>query len=436
MAIIGMTAVLVIILAFRLLGLQLPIRGLLIFILSFSVFPGLFWWCWFDGRLAVKSRHRARIFWAVYMLFMYWPVAVFLTGARHLWDALPVPAIYWIMIWHLLMVGTGWLIVLAAVAGYFRGLLCRLRRRINDESPDLVRSPDGGAVEQPDSMLKRRAFLQRVAFVAPWMVTGVATAEGLRQSGRFIVRRVKVKLERCPERLRGLTITHLSDLHVGRIFRPQHLPVMIDAVNQLKSDIVAITGDIIDHSLDFLPVTMDAFTRIEHRYGRFLVIGNHDLIHFGEVVIAELSQREPGYLSDRCVLLDIDGEKIQVAGLFWSRNNEAEDGRPGHRDRARTAMANADHHVFTLGLAHHPHAFDALTEQGTDLTLSGHTHGGQIMLTPPGSPYPIGGGSLFFRYIWGLYRKGTAAMYVTSGIGNWFPVRVNAPAEIVQIQLV
>jgi predicted MPP superfamily phosphohydrolase len=95
-----------------------------------------------------------------------------------------------------------------------------------------------------------------------------------------------------------------------------------------------------------------------------------------------------------------------------------------------------DAHVFTLALAHHPHAFDALADAGADLTLAGHTHGGQLMVTPPGSAYPIGGGNLLFRYIYGEYRRGDSAMYVNSGVGNWFPIRINAPAEIVQIRLV
>jgi uncharacterized protein len=59
-----------------------------------------------------------------------------------------------------------------------------------------------------------------------------------------------------------------------------------------------------------------------------------------------------------------------------------------------------------------------------------------LMLTPPGSRVPIGGGSLLFRYIWGGYRRGESMLQVTSGVGNWFPVRVNAPAEIVQYRLV
>ena len=98
-------------------------------------------------------------------------------------------------------------------------------------------------------------------------------------------------------------------------------------------------------------------------------------------------------------------------------------------------MAKADPSLFTLALVHHPHAFDALADAGADLTLAGHTHGGQLMLTPQGFPHPVGGG-LLFRYIWGEYRRGDAALYVTSGAGNWFPVRINAPAEIVQIRLV
>jgi predicted MPP superfamily phosphohydrolase len=81
-------------------------------------------------------------------------------------------------------------------------------------------------------------------------------------------------------------------------------------------------------------------------------------------------------------------------------------------------------------LAHHPHSFDAAAAAGLPLTLSGHTHGGQIMLNEQ-----LGAGSIRFRYVSGLYRKANSNLLVCNGIGNWFPIRINAPAEILHITL-
>ena len=89
-----------------------------------------------------------------------------------------------------------------------------------------------------------------------------------------------------------------------------------------------------------------------------------------------------------------------------------------------------DPEAFTILLAHHPHAFDRAAAAGIPLTLSGHTHGGQLMLTRN-----IGAGPLLFKYWSGLYRKGPSALAVSNGVGNWFPLRINAPAEILHLTL-
>jgi len=81
-------------------------------------------------------------------------------------------------------------------------------------------------------------------------------------------------------------------------------------------------------------------------------------------------------------------------------------------------------------MAHHPHAFDAAADAGLPLTLSGHTHGGQLMLNEQ-----LGFGPALFHYWSGLYTRGRSKLIVSNGVGNWFPLRVNAPAEIVHITL-
>ena len=86
-------------------------------------------------------------------------------------------------------------------------------------------------------------------------------------------------------------------------------------------------------------------------------------------------------------------------------------------------------------MSHHPHAFDALPAVGVPLMLAGHTHGGQLMFTEPGRRPDIGIGRLLFRYTRGVYRRGGNTLFVNSGVGNWFPFRIHAPAEIVQIRL-
>jgi hypothetical protein len=93
-------------------------------------------------------------------------------------------------------------------------------------------------------------------------------------------------------------------------------------------------------------------------------------------------------------------------------------------------LPQRDPAAFGILIAHHPHAFDWAAEAGIPLTLCGHTHGGQLMLSPN-----FGVGPLLFRYWSGLYEKGSSKLIVSNGVGNWFPLRINAPAEIVHITL-
>lgn len=412
-----------------------PAGGVFGLIVVLAVLPSLFWWSWIDRWLAAGCRASWRWAWAAYMLFILSPMLAVMFRGRHAWDAFPVPMIMWIMVWHILMMVLGSLAVLYSL---FRMIG---RRRVSaapaDPPPDDGRSGTAGtrAAESAGDPVSRRGLLMRVAFAAPVLMTGGAVVAGLRGQGRFIVRRRTIVLPRLPDRLRGLTITHISDIHVGRIFRPEHLAGVVEAANQLKSDLVAVTGDILDHNIDYLPAAMEGIAALEYRFGRFIVAGNHDLLDSRNEFLRTMRQAEPGFLADEHVRLDIGGETIQIAGLFWSRYEQPLLADPGLNLRAARTLEDANPNAFTVALTHHPHAFEALADGGADLILAGHTHGGQLMLTPPGFAHPIGGGSLLFRYIWGEYRRGRSALYVNAGVGNWFPVRINAPAEIVQITL-
>src|SRR5205085_1142502 len=100
-------------------------------------------------------------------------------------------------------------------------------------------------------------------------------------------------------------------------------------------------------------------------------------------------------------------------------------------EHTQETLSLRDPNAFPILLSHHPHAFDPASAQGIPLTLAGHTHGGQLMLTPT-----FGAGPLLFKYWSGLYRRLTGeALVVSNGTGNWFPLRINAPAEILHLTL-
>ena len=298
----------------RLLGLApLPWASSFLLIVALIVLASLSWWAWVDRHLRGTTsetdrpgrRQWLRWAWTLFIVVMFSPMLFWMIGVRRIWDAYPVPLITWILVWHLLMVTT------AAIWSPLAGIgaaIQRLRRRRQVPPTD-----DGG----PKS--SRRELLVRTAIAAPMIVTGVSCGLAVAQTGRFVVRRVTVRLPRLPARLEGLTITHISDMHVGRLFRREHLPRLVEAVSQLKSDIIAVTGDIVDHSMDFMPPACDALAQMEARYGRFVVLGNHDLMDSPGDTIEYVKGRERLLLIDRMLPLLIGGETVQMAGLFWSR---------------------------------------------------------------------------------------------------------------------
>jgi predicted MPP superfamily phosphohydrolase len=147
------------------------------------------------------------------------------------------------------------------------------------------------------------------------------------------------------------------------------------------------------------------------------------------------------------MLFTVPGRRtpVQMMGISWGElKRGSEMGRIGREARrsyrqssaeamtasVRKLAAERQAGAFPIMLAHHPHAFDAAAAAGLPLVLSGHTHGGQMMLTRN-----IGVGPLRFRYWSGVYEKPGSTLFVNNGVGNWFPLRINAPAEVVKLTL-
>ena len=146
-----------------------------------------------------------------------------------------------------------------------RRLLASRRAAKNGESPATAARPD------------RRRFLATTAVALPVIATYGTTAISIPQIRHFRVRRLDVPLPGLPRDLDGLTIAHISDVHVGKFTNGRILTELAEATNQLKADCIALTGDLIDHALDDLPEALDMVRRLDPRSGLFLIEGNHDL---------------------------------------------------------------------------------------------------------------------------------------------------------------
>ena len=315
------------------------------------------------------------------------------------------PVISAVFIWHLLLLPLLSLIWLAA--GYGSRLAGLVRKR----TP--VTAAQG---------VSRRNFLAISFATAPAIFTIGAVAAAQPQLTQFRTRRITISLPQLPPALDGLTIAHVSDLHVGRFTRGAVLREIVDATNALRTDLVLLAGDLINYDLADLPAALDVVKAMRATHGVFMCEGNHDLIENPRSFAERTRAAGVALLVNEAANLEVRGTPLQLLGAAWAHGDE------GHREALRLLRAQRDPSAFPILLAHHPHAWDFAAD--IPLTLSGHTHGGQIMLTDR-----LGGGPAIFRYWSGVYRDEERALVVSNGVGNWFPLRVRAPAEIIHVTL-
>jgi hypothetical protein len=326
------------------------------------------------------------------------------------WDRLlPKFAVSAIFIWHFI----GLAIALIAMVALSVVLIAERKG---------VERKDPGA-------LSRREFLGMAAALAPPIFTLGLTGVAMMQLDRFRVRRFVLPIPELPRDLDGLTIAHVSDIHVGRFTSGRVLREMVDATNDLRADLVLLTGDLINDALADLSEGLALVKSLDPRHGLWMIEGNHDLIENGAEFERRVRESGVPFLLDESAMLTIRGVDVQILGLRWTRAHTKK------RDRfisehVRELLKQRRQDAFPILLAHHPHAFDAAAEAGVPLTLSGHTHGGQLMLNER-----LGFGPAMFRYWSGLYTRGGSRLVVSNGVGNWFPIRTHAPAEIIHITL-
>lgn len=275
--------------------------------------------------------------------------------------------------------------------------------------------------------LRHAAFTQAPVWLSRGRLSRVRPDRCLAMTQRSLV------LPDLPDALDGLKITHLSDLHIGQLTTPAHLPHIIEAAKQCEGDLIAVTGDFIDLSLGVLDDVIDALSKLEAPLGVYMVPGNHDYLTDGPELVRRFRGARLKLMLNESIKLERNGETIAVAGIDYA-DKPHRLARMVHRT-VRAARADKKHGLSLL-LAHHPDAFDQAAKQGVDLTLSGHTHGGQFVLSNKrGKKGSIGLGSLTFQYPRGLYQRGNSFLYVNSGVGSWFPLRVKCPAEVACLTL-
>ncbi len=380
----------------------------------------IFWW-WVIAR--ATNRKWVRAFVTIFMLTqtigLTWLLSgrLFQTG----WDRwLPKSATAAIFIWHFIGLGLLSLLAVALIPIFLVQQMVRISRRRSQPEEQLA---------DHRNHYTRREFLGVAAAITPPLLTLGLTGIALSQLNQFRVRHLVVPIRDLPRDLDGTTIAHVSDMHVGRFTSGRVLREMVRVVNEFRADLVLLTGDLINDALATLDEGIDLVRALDPRLGLYLIEGNHDLIENASEFERRVKASGIPFLLDESAIASVHGVPVQLLGLSWTRRHGANHDEAISRS-VHALLQQRRPDGFPILLAHHPHAFDAAAEAGMPLPLSGHTHGGQLMLNEQ-----LGFGPALFRYWSGLYARGKSKLIVSNGVGNWFPVRANAPAELIRLTL-
>lgn len=259
--------------------------------------------------------------------------------------------------------------------------------------------------------------------------SGLGTLAGVVGARRRApVRRVDIAVDGLPPALHGFTVAQITDVHVGPTVKRAYVQRIVDAVNALQPDAVAITGDLVDGRVSDLRGDVAPLAGLRSRHGSFFVTGNHEYYSGAQEWVQALRGLGLQVLLNQHVVLQHGGARVVMAGVAdWSAGHFV----PGHRSDAQAAMAGAPADAgLRLLLAHQPRSAAGAAEAGFDVQLSGHTHGGQI--------WPWG---FFVRFqqpfTAGLDRLGRLQVYTSRGTGYWGPpLRLGAPSEITCVRFI
>jgi predicted MPP superfamily phosphohydrolase len=260
-------------------------------------------------------------------------------------------------------------------------------------------------------------------------LTGMVTLVGVFNARRLAkIVEVDLPIAGLPAALSGFTIVQISDIHVGSTIKRGYLSAIVRAVNALKPDLVAVTGDIVDGSVARLQRHVAPLAQLSARHGVYCVTGNHEYYSGADAWVVELRRLGLRVLMNENAVLEHEGAQLLIGGVTDFSAHRFD---PAHQSDPFAAAAGAPEGVpVKVLLAHQPRSAAGAAEAGFDVQLSGHTHGGQFwpwnFFVPMQQPFTSG-----------LNRMKQLWVYTSRGTGYWGPpIRFGAPSEITRLRLV
>jgi predicted MPP superfamily phosphohydrolase len=274
---------------------------------------------------------------------------------------------------------------------------------------------------------------QRRKFVSTFIATGAsaliftATGIGIKNYyAKVVVKKMNILLTGLPEIFKGFKIIQISDLHIGQMMTASMLEEIVDKVNSLNPDLIAITGDLVDGSVYKLLKEVVSIKNLKAKKGIYFVTGNHEYYSGVESWIFEIEKMGIKVLNNESVKVIKKDDYFYLSGVT---DHEAKKFGKEHAADFKKTFFGLQKGKKRILLAHQPIAVKEASKYGTDLVFAGHTHGGQIW------PFTY---LVYLQqpYLKGFYQYNETKLYVNQGTGCWGPpMRLGSYNEITEITL-
>lgn len=386
------------------------------------------WWRLFRSTTRAGSRARRIGVWLIVAADVILIATLVLTRLDAKLGWLAAIGYIWLAVMFYLLVTLAILEIPAAVAKRLA-----TRKSTDDTVPDAggvkpgavaeaARTEEPGDAEPADGRTSRRLFIARTTAIAAGVVAAGTTGYGVTQAlGGPRLKRRQIVLPKLPGSMDGYRIALVSDIHLGPLAGREHTLRIVDAINSMDADIVAVVGDLVDGTVEELGAAAEPLRNLRHKNGAYFVTGNHEYFSGFEPWLAEVA--ELGMKPLRNQRVELPGG-LDLAGV----NDVTGSGYNDGPDFAK-ALSDRDPAKAVVLLAHQPVQVEQAAKYGVDLQLSGHTHGGQM------APFNLIVG-LQQPVISGYDTIDGTQIYVTNGAGFWGPpVRVGAPPDVTLIEL-
>ena len=274
---------------------------------------------------------------------------------------------------------------------------------------------------------ERREFVSGLIASAASTIVLISSGIGVKNYySNATVKKFNVSLKGLPEALKGFKIVQISDLHLGQMMTKKILEQIVDQVNSLKPDLIAITGDLADGSTAKLLSEANPLKNLKAEKGIYFVTGNHEYYSGVENWTLAIEKMGIKVLNNENIKIRREDDYFYLAGVT---DHEGKNFGQEHASDFKKALSGLGNGKKKILLAHQPIAVQKASEYGTDLVLAGHTHGGQIW------PFNY---LVYLQqpYLKGFYDYNGTKLYVNQGTGCWGPpVRLGSKNEITQIIL-